>query len=209
METKEFSKEIFVIVLASIILAIVVSFTNNKLIYSTAICFLIIILANTFVKKLIGSLLEIGVKIKFWSWHQYGFRKDSHFKSPVPMVWFPLIISLFTRGALWWLAILEFDVYPKTERVSRRHGLYRFTEVTEWHIAWIAIWGIITNLVLAVVGYLAGFELFARLSIYYTVWSIIPLSSLDGSKIFFSSRYLWATIAVIVAIFLGWGLLIV
>jgi len=209
METKEFSKELFVIILASIILAIVVSFTNNKLIYSATLCFLIIISANTFIKKIIGSFLEIGVKIKFWSWHQYGFRKDSHFKNPVPMVWFPLILSLFTKGVLWWLAMLEFDVYPKTERVSRRHGLYRFTEVTEWHIAWIAIWGIIANLVLAVVGYLAGFELFARLSIYYTAWSIIPLSSLDGSKIFFSSRYLWATITVIVAVFLGWSLLIV
>lgn len=118
------------------------------------------------------------------------------------------LLSLITKGFVQWLAILESDVTPKTERVAKRHGLYRFTQITEWHIAWIATWGIIVNFILAIIGYIAGFELFAKLSIYFIAWSIIPLSGLDGAKIFFSSRGLWITLFTIIIIVLGWGLII-
>ena len=131
-----------------------------------------------------------------------------HFLKPIPMLWLPLLLALFSKGLIFWLGILEFDVKAKPERASRRHGLYRFTEVTEWHMAWIAAWGIIANLVFAIAAYIIGFELFAKLSIYYIAWSIIPLGKLDGSKIFFASRALWITIFTITAIILGWGLII-
>ena len=209
MKIKESLTEFLIILLATIILAITVSAKTRDLIFYASVSFLIIILANIFVKKIVGYFLEIKVKTKFWSWYQFGFRKTSHFKSAIPMAWLPLLLSLLTRGIFWWLAILEFDVEAKTERVSKRHGLYRFTEVTEWHIAWIAAWGIIINLVLAVIAYFAGFELFSKLSVFYAVWSVVPLSSLDGSKIFFASRALWITITTIVAIFFIWGLAIV
>jgi len=209
MEIKKTLTEIFIIVLATIVLAISVSFNNISMAYTAGISFLIILGANVIIKKIVGYFLEINVRTKFWSWYQYGFRKDSHFKKPVPMIWVPLLISLFTKGIFWWLAVLEFDVTPKTERVTKRHGLYRFTQVTELHIAWIAAWGIILNLILGVVGYIAGFELFARLSIYFAAWSILPLSGLDGAKIFFSRRGLWITLFVITIIILGWGLTVI
>lgn len=208
MDFKEIGTEALIIILAAIILAISIAFKDLSIIYAATISFLIIIGANVLIKKIIGYTLEINVKTKFWSWYQYGFRKDAHFKKPIPMVWLPLLLSLLTKGFFQWLAILEFDVTPKTERVAKRHGLYRFTQLTEWHIAWIATWGIIFNFVLAIIGYIAGFELFARLSIYFIAWSIIPLSGLDGAKIFFSSRGLWMTLFTIIAIILGWGLII-
>jgi len=209
MDIKKSSTEIFIIILASLVLGVSVGFNNISLAYAAGISFLIIIGANVLIKKIIGYSLEINVRTKFWSWYQYGFRRDSHFKKPVPMIWVPLLASLLTKGLFWWLAILEFDVTPKTERVAKRHGLYRFTQVTEWHIAWIAAWGIILNLVLGIIGYIAGFELFARLSIYFAAWSIVPLSGLDGSKIFFSSRGIWITLATITLIILGWGLTVI
>ena len=209
MEFKKFSNEIVVIILATVILAISVSFRNNSILLAATISFLIIIALNILAKKISAYMLETEIRTKFWDWSRFGFKKTSHFKKPIPMAWLPLIVSLFTKGIFWWLAILEFDVEAKAERASKRHGLYRFTEVTEWHIAWIATWGILINIAAAIIGYLAGFELFAKLSIYYAAWSIVPLSSLDGSKIFFGSRSLWVTIAAIVLIFLGWGLLIV
>ena len=208
MNIKEIGTESLVVILAAVILAMSIAFRDISTIYVSIISFFIIIGANVLIKKIVGYLLEINVKTKFWSWHQYGLRKDAHFKKPIPMVWLPLILSLLTKGFIQWLAILEFEVTPKTERVAKRHGLYRFTQITEWHIAWIATWGIIFNFVLAVIGYIAGFELFAKLSIYFIVWSIIPLSRLDGAKIFFSSRGLWITIVTIIAIILGWGLII-
>ena len=209
MDTKEFSKEILIIILAAVVLALTFAFKNQSLFYAAALSFLIIITINVLIKKAIGYYLEIKVRTKFWSVYQFGFRKDMHFKKPLPMLWLPLILTLFTKGFFLWLGILEFDVEAKTERVSRRHGLYRFTEVTEWHMAWIVVWALIANLVAAVVGYVAGFELFTKLSIYFITWSTIPISNLDGSKIFFSSRTLWAITFTVAIITLIWAIIII
>lgn len=201
-------KEATSILIATITLALAASYKNTEIFYPALLSFLIIITANVLAKKIAGYRLETSVETKFWTWYQFGLRKDMHFKNPIPMVWLPLLLALFTKGSLLWLAILKFDVIAKAERVAKRHGIYRFTEITEWHIAWIAIWGIITNLILAIVGYIAGFELFAKLGVYFIAWSIIPIGQLDGSKIFYASRALWITIFTITLIILGWGLII-
>ncbi|MBU3923697.1 MAG: hypothetical protein KJ592_02165 [Nanoarchaeota archaeon] len=203
------TKEIFTILLASIILALTVAFKDTSILLYSTISFLIILTTNVVVKKIAGYNFETVVRTKFWTWYQFGFRKDSHFKKPIPMLWLPLIITLFTKGIFFWFGILEFDVEAKAERSSKRHGLYRFSEVTEWHMAWIAIWGILANLLVAIAAYVAGFELFTKLSIYFIAWSTIPIGRLDGSKIFYSSRALWATIFTIAIITLAWSLTII
>jgi len=202
------NNEPFTVILAAIVLALTVSFKNTTILFPAFLIFLIILTINILAKKMAAYNFEIGIKTKFWTLQQYGLRKDMHFLKPIPMLWLPLLLALFSKGLIFWLGILEFDVKAKPERASRRHGLYRFTEVTEWHMAWIAAWGIIANLVFAIAAYIIGFELFAKLSIYYIAWSIIPLGKLDGSKIFFASRALWITIFTITAIILGWGLII-
>lgn len=209
MGKSEGIKEIITIILAIIILSLSISLNNTSILLYSVISFLIIIGLNVITKKIVGCFLEAKVKTKFWEWYQYWFTKKSHFKKPIPMIWLPIVLSFVTKGFFWWLAALEFDLEPRKERVSRRHGLYRFSELTEWHTAWIAAAGIIVNLVLAIVGYITGFEAFARLNIYFAAWSLLPLSSLDGSKIFFGSKALWFTFLVIVAIFLGYALIIV
>ena len=201
-------KEIATILLATIILALATSFRNTTVFYPAILSFLIIISANILAKKIVGFHFETSVKTKFWTWYQFGIRKDMHFKSPLPMAWIPLLLALFSKGNLLWLGILEFDIKAKTERVAKRHGIYRFTQVTEWHMAMIAMWGIIANLILAIAGYILGFELFAKLSIYFIAWSVIPLGRLDGAKIFYASRVLWITIFAISALILGWGVVI-
>jgi hypothetical protein len=209
MEPKPQIREIAVIFFAVIILGFSIAFKKSSdIIIYTLLSLLIIISINVAIKKIIGYLFEINVKTKFWSWHRYWFRKGDHFASPLPMFWIPLLISLISQGALWWLAILEFDVAPRVERASKKHGLYRFTEVTEWHVGWIAAFGLLSSLFLGVTGYLLGFELFSKISIFYAAWSIIPLSSLDGSKIFFASRTLWSTIAIITFIITFWAMVI-
>ena len=209
MKTKERFIEIIVILLASVILSISTSFMDSSALVETTIYFIIILGLNVVAKKLFAYFLEADLKTKFWSWYQYGFRKDFHFKKPLPMAWLPLLLSLISRGLFWWFAILDFDVQPRTERVSRRHGLYRFSEMTDWDISLIVVAGIVTNLVLAIVGYIVGFEFFARLNIYFAAWSLLPLSSLDGSKLLMGSRALWFTMFVIVGIFLGFALAVV
>ena len=209
MDTKENIKEILIIILASIILALTVAFRDRTLFCTAAISFIILLTINILTKKSIGYYLETKIKTRFWSIYHYWFRKDTHFKKPLPMLWLPLILTLFTKGFFLWMGILEFDVEAKTERVSRRHGLYRFTQVTEWHMAWIAVWAIVANFIAAIIGYVAGFELFAKLSIYFIAWSTIPIPGLDGSKIFFSSRILWTIVFTIAMITLIWALTII
>ncbi len=202
-------KEIVTIILATIILALTFSFKQTELLYASALSFLIIISANVLAKKIVGFHFETHVKTKFWTWYQFGLRQDMHFKSPVPMAWLPLLLVLFTKGNLLWLGILEFDIKAKAERVAKRHGNYRFTQVTDWHLAWIATWGIIANLIFAISGYILGFELFAKLSLYFMAWSVIPIGRLDGAKIFYANQAMWATIFTITMAVLGWGLITV
>jgi hypothetical protein len=201
-------KEITTIILAATVLALTASFKSHEIFYSALISFLIIISLNVLTKKITGFHFETLVKTKFWTWYQYWFRKDMHFRAPLPMVWLPLLIAFFTKGHFLWLGILEFDVVAKAERAVKRHGIYRFTQVTEWHMALIAVWGIVANLIFAIAGYILGFELFAKLSIYFIAWNIIPLGRLDGSKIFYASRALWITFFTIITVILAWGLVI-
>jgi hypothetical protein len=209
MNTKENWKEIAAIILATVVLGLTVAYKNHDLFYAATISFLIIIVVNTLIKKLAGHYLETGARTKLWSWYHFGFRKDWHFKSPIPMIWLPLLLVLFTKGFFLWLGVLEFDVEAKTERVSRKHGLYRFTEVTEWHIAWIIAWSLLANFVLAITAYIAGFELFAKLSIYFITWSLIPIAGFDGSKMLYASKPFWIISFTIAILTLIWGLTII
>ena len=208
MNIKDYGKEITVVILATLILAITVSFKDSTIFYAAALSFLVIFVVNITMKKIVGYMVETEVRTKFWTWYQYGFRIDWHFKKPLPMLWLPLILTLFTKGFFWWLPILEYDVVAKTERVTRRHGLYRFTQVTEHHVAWMAIWALIANFVFAIGGYILGFELFTKLSIYFIAWSVIPLGNLDGSKILFGGQAKWGIIFTAAMIVLIWALAI-
>ena len=213
MELKNIGKELTTILIAALILGLACSFLNVTIFFAATISLFIIIFFNVLIKKIYAYNLEADIKPKFWSIYYYGFQKNAHFSKPIPMFWLPLVLSLATRGLFWWLPILEFEVKPKTERVTKRHGLYRFSQMTDWHIALIATMGMFINLILAVLGYIGAswfpsLGLFARLNIYFAAWSILPLSGLDGSKIFFGSRPLWVTMLVIVAIFLGYSLMV-
>ena len=197
MKATDSQKEIATLVLAVVIFSIAASFTNIKIFYSCLASFSIILGTNIATKKILGNHFEINIKTKFWEFHRYGLKKKSHLKRPLPMAWLPLAIAPLSRGVFMWLGILEFDATPKPERASRRHGLYRFTEVTEKHIGLIAFMGVVMNLLLGVAGYIAGFELFTKLSFGFAMWSIVPISRLDGTKIFFGNRVLWGIITAI------------
>jgi hypothetical protein len=166
---------------------------------------------NVIAKKVIAYTLESDVKTKFWEIYNYGFRRGEHFRKPLPMLWLPFLFSFVTKGIFSWMPILECDITPRVERVSKRHGLYRFSEMTEWHVALISVAGITANLILAVILYILmatinpGFEQFARLNIFYATWCLLPLSSLDGTKIFMGSKILWFTTLIICLFFLAFA----
>jgi hypothetical protein len=199
-------KELTTIIMGTLILTIAITFgkenntLNNYLI--TFASLIIIISVSIIIKKLVAYHYESDIKTKFWEIYQYGLRKDAHLIKPAPMAWVPIVLSLISRGMFWWLGIFEFEIKPLPERVSKRHDLYRFSEMAEIHIAIISVSGVIACLILAILGYFSNFEYFAKLATYYAFWSIIPLSSLDGSKILFGNKAMWITTTFITSIFL-------
>jgi len=193
------------------ILAFVVSLKNLKTPEKFWISFAflaVIIFINLVAKKATAYYYESVAEIKIWHFQRFGFREHFYFKKPIPIgLILPIILSIISFGAFSWLACLEFDVKPLTARKAKRHGFYSFSEMTEWHLALIAASGIVINLLASIIGYLVNQPEFARLSGYYACFNLLPLGNLDGTKVFFGSYKLWAFLAVLCLIFLGYALL--
>jgi len=196
-------KEIGAIIISSIIVGFCVTilgFTLNAFLYALLAVFLVIMI-NVIAKKIASHYLESQVEVKLWEIKRYGFKAHSEFKRPLLAgIIVPLITTVVTLGYVTWMTPLVFDVKAKIYRAAKRHGLYSFSEMTEWHIGLIAAAGIFANLVFAVLGYLTGFSLFAKLCVYYAFFNMIPLSELDGNKLFFGSLVLWSFLAAITLI---------
>lgn len=206
-------KEIIAILVATIILAFSINLlTSFKSFLYTLLAVFIIILVNLIAKKVTSFHLDSEIETSLWEIKRYGVRAHWRFKKPFPLGAFLPIVSkliFFPINSFVWMASLVFDVKAKTYRSAKRHGLYKFSEMTEDHIGYIAAAGIGVNLFLAIIGYLIGFPLFAKLNIYYAFFNMVPLSNLDGNKIFFGNLVLWIFLAVITLIGVGYALFLI
>ena len=196
-------REILIISLIILIIGFSLNLSLNffeewKTVLYTLLSVAILILINIFTKKVVAYRLDSEIEMRAWEVGKYGFTKDKHSKKPFPLGAFLPIISkiiLFPLKSFVWMASMVFDVKPRIYRGAKRFGLYTFSEITEYHLGLIAASGIAINLILSVIGYLLGFPLFARLNIYYAFFNMIPISDLDGNKIFFGNLILWAFLA--------------
>ncbi|MFA4953236.1 MAG: hypothetical protein WC584_03365 [Candidatus Pacearchaeota archaeon] len=204
-------KEIGIIILVTLVLAFTLSVLNLPKLFLFSLLFVFLVISiNIIAKKLTAFYLDSEIEIKLWEFQRYGFKPDYHFKKPVPAgVLAPIILAGITLGYFKWLASLVFDVKAKTYRATKRHGLYAFSEMTEFHIGLIAASGIFANLIFAVIGYLINFPEFSRINIYYAFFNMIPLSELDGNKIFFGSIILWSFLAALTLVGLALAFLVV
>ena len=203
-------QEILQITIALIILTFSVNYYqvfSQKIDYfllgATFVFLAIIIGTNIFAKKITAYYYETTMKIKIWEFQRYGYGPKMKFNKPLPFgILMPFFLALASAGNFLWMACLEFDVYSTPARASRRHGIFRFTEVTEFHMGLIALAGVVANLGLSIIAYVVGLTELSKLSIYYAFYSIIPFSSLDGSKILFGKKEIWVAISIICLIFL-------
>tara|TARA_Y100000034_G_scaffold119266_1_gene160870 strand:- start:18826 stop:19488 length:663 start_codon:yes stop_codon:yes gene_type:complete len=216
-------KEITAILIVTLVLAFTISLikTWNIFLYSLISIFLIIVI-NITAKKIASYYLESEIEIKLWELKRLGllyfldihpFKKahpEKEFKNPFPAgIFLPIIFIVVSLGYLKWMASLIFDVKPKTYRATKRHGLYNFSEMTEDHIGLIASAGILVNLIFGIIGYLINFPEFAKLNIYFAFFNMLPISDLDGNKIFFGNIVIWSFLAVLVLIGLGYIFLLI
>lgn len=199
-------KEMIFLVIASITLGYLLAFTNTANFSITWLSMaglaLIILFFHHLGQKLTALFYDCSTETQLWTVKQFGFSKSSKFPFPFP-AWlsFPIILMLITFGKLKWFAVTIFDAAPLASRVQRR-----FADLTEWHLALIAFGGMAFNLLIAMVSQLLGYNDFAMLNMYFILFNLIPFSTLDGSKIFFGSPFLWvfATVfSVIVILLLG------
>ncbi len=209
-------KEIAAVVISTIIIAFSITLAKDIsfLLYAMLGVFILIIL-NTTVKKIVAYFLESEIEVEIWRFKRWGYKGGQHFQKGFPAgAFFPLIskIFLFPLNGCVWMASLVFDVKAKVYHAAKRHGIYSFSEMTEEHVGLIAAAGIFINLLLAFIFYFVGGNfgiLFAKMNIWYAFFNMIPISNLDGNKIFFGNLVLWSFLAIITLIGFGYSLFLI
>lgn len=216
-------KEIGYIIGAMMLVFIAISFnpivTGNFTLYLlilNIIGAISVLLVNVLAKKVAAYYYQAKIEFQPWKISRFGYRPHEHFKNPVNAgIFFPLIFTIVSYGYFFWLAILEFEVFATSARATKMHGAHRYTQMTDFHIGMIAAFGVLANFLLAIICYFIGFTEISRLSIYFAAFSLVPLSNLDGTKIFFaggglvgqkgffSTPFLWLLLVLICAILLG------
>jgi len=176
----------------------------NDLIYGFFFA-LIIIWTNIAAKKGMAYLLDSDVEHEIWKWSRFGFKPDDHLQKEIPAgLIFPIVLSFLSLGVLKIMTFLTYETKALKVRAAKRFGIYSYTEMTDWHNGLIGAAGIISLLILASVVYIipgSNLEYLSVLASYYAFFNMLPISKLDGTQIFFGSRVLWTTIAIITTIF--------
>ncbi len=207
-------KEIAQIILATIVLIFAINFKsiiNNNLSSTVflikSLGIILVISISITGKKISAYYFETSIEHKIWQWQRFGFRRENKFPSPLPAgIIISFLTSFLTLGNFLWLAVLEFDIKVLPSRASKRHEMYKFSELTDTHMSFIAGAGVIACLILSIITYFANLPSISKLSVYYAFYSLIPLGNLDGSKIFFGNRIYYYTLAIITLIFLAYAL---
>lgn len=206
-------KEIIKIITISLVIGFSLSLMTNmeSSFLAKAIIFAFLVLSiNIIAKKVSSYYLDSEIEIDFWEVKRFGWRTGYTFKKPFPAgVFAPIITSILTLGHFVWLSSLTYETKPKTYRAAKRYNLYKFSEMSEYHIGWIAATGVIANLIFAIIGYLIGFPFFSKINIWLAFFNMIPFSDMDGNKILFGSPVLWAFLGAITLIFVGYTILLV
>ena len=218
-------KEITAILVATLVLGFVISLLKSWEAFGYAcLAVFLIILINTLAKKITSFYFDSEIEIGLWKIKRTGLayfisiipftspHPSRELKNPFPAgIFMPIITTAFTFGYIKWMASLVFDVKSKVYKAARRHGLYSFSEIPESQIGLIAAAGIIANLAFAIIGYVLGYPMFARLSIYFAFFNLLPISELDGNKIFFGSStfmgfpLMWSFLELITLIGIGYA----
>lgn len=169
-----------------------------------------VIFINAIAKKVTAHHFDSEIEIEPWQFKRFmfmtnktitGHKPHQKMKHPFQAGFFiPLIIKFISFGLFNWMASLTFQAKGTIYRTSRRFGQYQYIDITESEMAWIAFIGILTNILFAILAYMTEMELFGKLSIAYAFYNTIPISNLDGTKMFFGKQTLWWIAAILTSI---------
>ena len=206
-------KEITTIIILTLVLAFSITLDQGMTLFLSALLGVFLaLMINILVKKVTAFYLDSEIEVKIWEFKKWGFKAHYKFKQGFPA---GAVLPLLSRvifaplNGFIWMASMVFDIKAKKYKAAKRHGYYSFSEVTENHIGGIAAAGVIANLFFAVIFYMIGYPFFAKINIWLAFFNMIPISDLDGNKIFFGNYLLWIVLAIISLIALGYAFLLV
>ncbi|MEK6889406.1 MAG: hypothetical protein AABW80_04860 [Nanoarchaeota archaeon] len=161
-------------------------------------------------RKFVAHLLDADVEHEIWQVYTYGFKPRDHFEKEKPFgIIIPLLLSIISLGFLKFLPVLTYETSAQKVRASKRFGYYSYSSMTGMHNALIGVAGIVALWILAIIAYLVNFEYLAEISAYYAFANLIPISSLDGTQIFFGSKVLYTIVATITLIFFLYAIFLI
>jgi hypothetical protein len=151
------------------------------LMFAFALVMLFIFVAG---QKIAAWYYNCDIKIKWLSFRQYWFRDQYRFKWAFPL-WLvlPILLLFITVSKVKWLAILDFDIEPKTGRIQKR-----WLNLDDIDVAKIVVAGPVASLVFALLLKTIGLSNLAIYPALLAFLTCIPVGS--GSKILFGSRNL-------------------
>jgi len=208
MKASEWYHVLFAVILFTIVFGFEAIINNDWFILSKTFFFAVLILITiVLVRKYFAYQLDSGVEHKLWKMQRFGFMVNRKLKSEAPVgILLPLFLSVFSLGLIKFCSFLTYETHTLKTRAAKRFGFYAFSEMTEWHNGVIGATGIITALLLSIIGYIADPSfIMLKMSVYYAFVNMFPISNLDGTQILFGSRVLYFTLMTITLIFTAYA----
>ena len=203
MKPEEIAQVLIAVIMLFIVsgMSYIISGESRILMYIILFSF-IVIFVHVFIKKWTAFMFDSSVEHKIWHVYRIGWREHHHFRKELPFgIIIPLIFSAFSLGTFKLMTFLTYETRALKHRAAKRFGYYSFTEITDWDNGLIGAAGIVSLLVLSIIGYVMGYELLFKMAAFYALMNMLPISNLDGTQIFFGSRIIWSVLALICLIF--------
>jgi len=203
------SSEAIVIIKIILLLTLIFGFNDGRenFVFSNWIVNLIltflltslIVLINILGLKLSSKYYGTEIKIKIWN--SQKFKEAKTLTKKILLIYttpiLNILIMLISNGKLYLANVLSFD-YDK-EVLGRK-----FPYITYFNVALIVFFGLLFNLILMWIFKLTGLDLALKISFWYILFNLIPISELPGAKILAGSItfYIFSLIFFLVNIIL-------
>jgi len=213
MEKNEIGHVVIAILLLFVIAALPSVTRGDMLVMTQIFVFSFFVIGIPVIaRKMMAYALDSDVEHRLWYVFRYGIKPGWHFPKELP---FGLIVPVLfavlgfvARVPMMIMTFLTYEARALKHRAAKRFGYYSYTEMTDWHHALIGVAGIVSVLLVSLIGYLTGLEALSKMAAYYAFWNMIPLSKLDGAQIFFGGRIVYSILVVITLIFVGYAIVL-
>ncbi|MBT3408467.1 hypothetical protein HN415_07325 [Candidatus Woesearchaeota archaeon] len=160
----------------------------SNLLRMSILSFIILLIYQTS-HKLIAKKYHAHSTFRIWSLQRWWFTKNAKFKKPFAAgIILPLFFSLISNGFLKFAAIGSSEITS----IERKRIGKKYKHISEHELAKIHLVGPFTILLLSLILIqFPGFDEIVKIAYTLSIFSMLPISGLDGAKIFFGSLPLY------------------